>query len=305
MFELSRNSIMIAGFSIHYYGILIALGALLGVLLAMKREKWLNLPKDVTLDLAIICIPIAIVCARLYYVIFQWSAYKDNLLSIFDLRGGGLAIYGGIIGGLASGFFVAWHKKLKYSVLADLAAPSIALGQAIGRWGNFFNQEAYGIAIENPALRFFPVGVFIQGDGLWHFATFFYESLWCLLIAAALVMGQKKRLFRRDGDCLLAYVFLYALERAAVEGLRTDSLYWGPVRVSQLLSLVAFTAVACVFARRGGGPKWLRCLAPACCAAAMILVGLGLWSSYSWMALALYAAGLASTCALYFRRAAD
>lgn len=299
MFELSRNSITLFGFSIHYYGILMALGALLGVFLAMKREKKFGFPKDTVLDIAIICIPSAIVCARLYYVIFEWDIYRENILSIFDLRGGGLAIYGGIIGGLLAGYFVARHKKLSFLALADMAAPSIALGQAIGRWGNFFNQEAYGVAIENPTHMFFPMGVFIERDGLWHYATFFYESIWCFIIVAVLLFCSKKRIFRRNGDTFMWYGFLYAMERAAVEGLRTDSLYLGPVRISQILSLAVILAVAVIFAARKGALKWLRIAAPAMCLAIVICVGFGFIASISWAAMALYAAALILTGALY------
>ena len=289
------------GFSIHFYGIIIALGAFLGVTLAMKREKKLNLPKDTVLDLAIICIPSAIICARLYYVAFEWDMYRHDLLQIFNLRNGGLAIYGGIIGGLLSGFFVARHKKLSFLTLADLAAPSIALGQAIGRWGNFFNQEAYGAAIANPALHFFPVGVFIESDGLWHYATFFYESMWCFAIVAALLIASKKNFFRKTGDCLLGYAFLYALERAAVEGLRTDSLYLGPMRVSQILSLAVILIVSLIFARRRSAPVWLRVSSPAICLAVVILVGMGIVESISVPAVILYIASLALTAAAYVK----
>ena len=303
MFELSRNSISIFGFSIHFYGILIALGALMGVLLAMRREKRLGFPKDTTLDLALVCIPVAIVCARLYYVAFEWDYYKNNLLSIFNFRRGGLAIYGGVIGGLLSGFFVARHKKLSFLALADLAAPSISLGQAIGRWGNFFNQEAYGVAITNPAHKFFPMGVYIESDGLWHYATFFYESMWCLLIVAALLIAEKKKWLARRGDGLLWYCFLYALERAAVEGLRTDSLWLGNMRVSQALSLVLIVGVAVIFALRAGAPLYLRLAAPLLCAAVFILVGMGVVGSVSAVAFALYFASLAATAALYLKTA--
>lgn len=250
MLEFCRNSIRIGGFSIHYYGILIALGALLGVVLAVRREKKLNLPKDTALDLALWCIPAAIVCARLYYVAFEWEHYRANLLSVFDLRSGGLAVYGGILGGLLAGFLYGRVKKLSFRKLVDLVAPSIALGQAVGRWGNFFNQEAFGVAVENAKLRFFPVGVLIEQDGLWHYATFFYESVWCLLIVAALLLLERRRFFRRDGDIFCWYAALYAAERAVVESLRTDSLFWGSVRVSQGLSLLAVAAVCVLFALR-------------------------------------------------------
>ena len=231
------------GLSIRWYGLMIALGIGLGVLLAMKREARFHLPKDTVLDLALCGVPSAIVGARLYYVIFSWSAYRDDPISALYIWEGGLAIYGGILGGLLAGLIYARLKGLNFLTLADLVAPSFALGQAIGRWGNFFNQEAYGRAVSAGWMRRFPIAVFIQSDGLWHYATFFYESAWCLLIVIFLLAADRKGLFRRPGDTFFTYVLLYAIERALVEGLRTDSLYWGPVRVSQALSVCA--AVAC------------------------------------------------------------
>ena len=203
-------------------------------------------------------------CARLYYVIFSWQAYADDPIRALYIWEGGMAIYGGIIGGVLAGWLYARRKKLPFLKLADLAAPSIALGQAIGRWGNFVNQEAYGAVVAHAWQRRFPIGVFIQADGQWHYATFFYESAWCLLIVAALLLAEKKRRLRREGDIFLAYVFLYALERALVEGLRTDSLYLGPLRVSQLLSLAALMVCAIVLLRSAG--KALPAAALACCA---------------------------------------
>lgn len=289
MFHFSRNSIDVFGLSIHYYGILIALGVLLGVLLAARRQKRLNLPPETGLDLALICLPVAVVCARAYYVIFEWSAYKDDLLSIFNLRRGGLAIYGGVLGGALAAFVYSRVKKRPFLSLADLAAPSLALGQAVGRWGNFFNQEAYGAAVTRPSQMHFPLAVFIDADQTWHYATFFYESAWCFLIVALLLLFERRRFFRKKGDVFFWYLILYGLERAAVEGLRTDSLYWGPVRVSQALSLLALLAVCVVFARRRGRfGKWgLLCPLPAL--AALILVPTRLTGCLSPLALALYA----------------
>lgn len=273
MLEFSRNSVEVFGYSVRYYGILIALGVLLGVLLAMKREKIMNLPRDTTLDLALICVPAAIVCARLYYVIFEWEQFRGDLLSIFNLRGGGLAVYGGLIGAFAAGAVYCRVKKLSFLKLADMAAPSIALGQAVGRWGNFFNQEAYGVAISSPALRFFPVGVFIQADQTWHFATFFYESAWCLALCIFLLVAHRRGFFRRTGDVIMWYAMLYGLERAIVEGLRTDSLYLGPLRVSQALSILLIFASALAVCLRPGNMRPAR-LAAALIAAAAVAMSL-------------------------------
>lgn len=247
---MTSNSINVFGLTVHWYGVIIACGMALAVGLAALREKRLGLPKETTLDLALIGIPAAIVFARLYYVAFSWQAYADAPIRALYIWEGGMAIYGGIIGGVLAGWLYGRRKKLPFLKLADLAAPSIALGQAIGRWGNFVNQEAYGAVVAHDWQRHFPIGVFIQADGQWHYATFFYESAWCFLIVLFLLLAEKKRRLRRDGDIFLSYVFLYALERALVEGLRTDSLYLGTLRVSQLLSLAALIVCAALFLKR-------------------------------------------------------
>lgn len=271
MLRFTATALHLFGLEIHWYGLLIATGMALGVALARWREKRLGLPPETALDLALVGIPAAIVCARLYYVAFSWESYAGDPVRALYIWEGGMAIYGGLIGGVTAGFLYARRKGLPFLRLADLAAPSFALGQAIGRWGNFVNQEAYGAAVATPWQRHFPIGVFIRADGLWHYATFFYESAWCLLIVAALLAGERKRLFRRDGDVFLAYAFLYALERALVEGLRTDSLYLGPLRVSQLLSLAALLACAGVLLARGE-KKAAPAGALACCAALAVLL---------------------------------
>ena len=272
--QFTYNSVIIFGLEVHWYGILIACGMALAVLLAALRERRLGLPKDTALDLALLGIPAAIVCARLYYVIFSWEAYAATPIRALYIWEGGMAIYGGIIGGVLAGFFYARRKKLPFLKLADLAAPSIALGQAVGRWGNFINQEAYGAAVAHAWQRRFPVGVFIEADGLWHYATFFYESAWCLLIVIALLLAERKGRLRRDGDIFLSYVFLYALERALVEGLRTDSLYLGPLRISQLLSLAAMIVCAALLIRRSERKlPGVAALACAVALAALLLTG--------------------------------
>ena len=236
MFELTRSTLTIFGFTIRWYGVLIALGVLGAVLLAWRREEGLGLKRETTLDLALVCVPAGILCARLYYVIFSWDYYALHPAEILDIRGGGLAIYGGVIGGVLAGWLYSRVKKIPFGMLADLVAPGLAFGQAVGRWGNFLNQEAYGAAVTKAQLQFFPLSVYIEGSG-WHYATFFYESLWCALICVALLAAEKRGFFRKRGDTFLWYLFLYALERCLVEGLRTDSLYIGPLRVSQALSL--------------------------------------------------------------------
>lgn len=236
MIKWTRDALLIGDLSLHYYGMLIALGVLLGVFLAMKRESRLGLAKDTTIDLALVGVPAALVGARLYYVAFSWDFYKDDLWKILSVREGGMAIYGGVLAALLAGWIFSRVRKVPFASLADLAAPSLALGQAVGRWGNFVNQEAYGYAVTDPALCRFPIAVFIEADGRWHLATFFYESAWCFLIVAFILLMERKGRLCRPGDAFLWYLLLYGAERAVVEGLRTDSLMLGPVRVSQLLA---------------------------------------------------------------------
>ncbi len=238
------------GQPIYWYGIIIGLGALLAAILAASREKRLDLPKDTTLDLALIVIPLGLVCARLYYVAFSWDQFKDNLPAIFNIRLGGMAIYGGIIGGALGGLVYAKWKKIPFLRLADLIAPGLVLAQGIGRWGNFMNQEAFGYAVTSPRLQWFPLAVFIEADQGWHLATFFYESAWCVLVAALLLMLERRGQIKRVGDTFLLYVLLYMAERLLVEGLRTDSLYLLGLRVSQWLSIAGMMLVAAVFAWR-------------------------------------------------------
>ena len=229
----------IAGRAVRWYGLLIALGIALGIALAMARERKFGLPRDTVVDLALWGVPSAIIGARLYYVLFAWDTYAGNPVSALYVWEGGLAIYGGLLGGLLAGLIYAKVKRLNFWTLTDLVAPSFALGQAIGRWGNFFNQEAYGVPVPAEWMRRFPIAVYIEADGLWHCATFFYESAWCLLIVILLLLLDKKGVFKRPGDTFFTYVLLYSVERALVEGLRTDSLWWGPLRVSQALSVCA------------------------------------------------------------------
>ena len=249
MFGISRSALTLFGFELRWYGVLIALGVLGAVVVAQRRERRLGLPKDTALDLALVGVPAAIVGARAYYVLFSWEYYAAHPGDILNVRQGGLAIYGGVLGGVLAGWIYCRVKKIPFPACLDLAAPALALGQAVGRWGNFLNQEAYGRAVTDPGLQFFPLAVFIEGSG-WHWATFFFESLWCALIVVFLLVAERRGFFRRRGDTFGAYLFLYALERTLVEGLRTDSLYLGPLRVSQVLSLAGLLAISILLARR-------------------------------------------------------
>ncbi|MBQ8555125.1 MAG: prolipoprotein diacylglyceryl transferase [Clostridia bacterium] len=237
--------------SIPWYSVLIISGIVLALLLCSREEKRLGLPKDTVVDLALWVIPCGVIGARLYYVAFAWEAFATAPLSILYVWQGGLAIYGGIIGGLAAVLLFAWRRRIAPALLTDMIVPTLALAQAIGRWGNYFNMEAYGAPITDPAWQFFPVGVQIPAaDGYtWHMATFFYESMWNLLVFAVLWFIVRRHSSQR-GRVTLWYLLLYGAGRCLIEGLRMDSLMSGSIRVSQLLSLLLAVISAVVLILR-------------------------------------------------------
>ena len=229
------------GISIAYYGVIIAVGMLAGILLATYEAKRTGQNPDDYFDLAIIAIICSVIGARLYYVIFSWDLYKDNLWSILNLRQGGLAIYGGVIAAIITAVVFAKVKGLSFPRLADTAGLGLILGQIIGRWGNFVNGEAHGGATS------LPWGMSIDGASPVH-PTFLYESLWNFVGFLVLHFYSKKRKFK--GEMALLYVAWYGLGRAWIEGLRTDGLYLGPVRVSQLLAGISCIAAIAVLVCR-------------------------------------------------------
>lgn len=247
----TRRALVIGGFELYWYSVLIALGALLSFCACARRQRQLGLPQDTAIDLVLVTIPCGVIGARAYYVLLNPGAFH-SFWDVIDIRSGGLAIYGGLIAGLAAGYIYSLKKHLSILRLTDLALPCVALGQAVGRWGNFLNEEAYGAAISAKALCFFPAAVYIHEDGLWHAATFFYESLWCFLIFLIICVLPTRKRFCKKGAGTLGYVLLYTMERCAVEGLRTDSLYLGSVRFSQLLSAVLLIVCAGVLVRKQG-----------------------------------------------------
>ena len=232
------------------YGLLIACAILLAVILCEREARRRGLPRDTGIDMPLWAVPPAVIGARLYYVIFRWDYYAKNPVSALYFWQGGLAIYGAVIGGFIGLCLFSRKSRLPLLTLLDIAAPVVILGQAIGRWGNFFNGEAYGSAVTNPAWQFFPVAVF--ADGAWHLATFFYESCWNL--AGFLFLWFYRRRQQRPGDVFLRYLAWYGLGRAVIEGLRADSLMWGGVRVSQVLSAVLCVgAVSAILIRKRRG----------------------------------------------------
>lgn len=220
----------IAGIDIRWYGILIGVAFLLAIYISYLRAPKFGIVQDDILDLTIFLIPCSIIGARAYYVIFGYDNYRGNFIQMLNLRAGGLAIHGGIIAGVIVSYIVAKRKKIKFSNLADLIMPQVALAQAIGRWGNFFNSEAHGGPTN------LPWAITVYGEKV--HPTFLYESIWCFFIFILLIFLSNKIKF--NGQIALLYAMLYSFERFWVEGLRTDSLMIGQFRQAQVLSLVVF-----------------------------------------------------------------
>lgn len=229
-------------FTAHYYGLIIAVGLILAVLYAMRRSKEFGLKEDDILDGVIWVTPFAIACARAYYVAFTWESYRDDPISVLYIWEGGIAIYGGVIGAIIGMVVMSRIKKVKFTTVLDLILMVFLLGQAIGRWGNFMNREAFGAATDS----FFRMGLYNEKLQQWEYyhPTFLYESVWNLAGFVLLACLAKKR--RYDGQLALGYAAWYGLGRSIIEGLRVDSLWWGPFRVSQLLAAVTCITAAAV-----------------------------------------------------------
>lgn len=215
------------GIEVRWYGVLIALGMVLATLLTYKRAPRHGLEPDRVLDFILICIPAGIIGARLYYVVFNWSMYEGDFLKIINLRLGGLAIHGGLIFGIAAAVILCAVWKIRPLNVMDLAVPGVALAQAIGRWGNYFNSEAHGGPTDLPWA--------VTVNGQTYHPTFLYESIWCFLLFLFLIYMDNHRRF--EGQIFLLYGILYSVERFFVEALRTDSLLIGPFKQAQVLSL--------------------------------------------------------------------
>ncbi len=230
----------IGSLSIHFYGLLIALGLILACVYGLKRKKQFGLSEDQIVDGALCIIPFAIICARLYYCIFSWSEYKANPIEVLYIWEGGLAIYGGVIGAAIGIVVYCLIRKIPIGTALDITSLGFLIGQSVGRWGNFFNREAFGAATDS----FLRMGLLNSTTGAitYHHPTFLYESLWNLAGFVLLHFLSKKRKF--DGQIALGYAAWYGLGRTFIEGLRTDSLYWGQFRVSQMLAAIScFVAV--------------------------------------------------------------
>lgn len=218
----------IFGIDIMWYGVLISLGVLLGVFFALREAKRTGFKGDDVLDFLLMAIPAAIVGARAYYVIFTWDYYSGNIFEIINIRKGGLAIHGALIAGVITGILFCRKRKINVLELLDILIPSVALGQAIGRWGNFVNQEAHGGPTD------LPWGIVVNGQKV--HPTFLYESIINFAVFIFLTWFARKKK-TTHGQILALYLILYSAGRFFIEGLRTDSLMFLNMRVAQLISL--------------------------------------------------------------------
>ncbi|WP_139492862.1 prolipoprotein diacylglyceryl transferase [Brevibacillus dissolubilis] len=229
--------------SVHWYGLIMGSAFFLGTYLARYHVKRLGYDPDHMLNMVVWIIPAAIVCARLYYVAFEWEHYANNPADIIAVWKGGLAIHGGLIGGVTAGVLYVRKHKLPVLKMADAIMPSVILGQAIGRWGNFMNQEAHGGEVSAEFMQNFPAFIRDQMfiDGTYYHPTFLYESLWNLLVLG-LLLFMLYRWKKFDGQVAFSYLILYSIGRFFIEGMRTDSLYFLGLRVAQLVSLTLIVA---------------------------------------------------------------
>lgn len=248
------QSISVFGFEIAYYGMIIGLGVIAGILMAVHEAKRTKQDPDTYYDLAMYAVVLSVIGARIYYVIFSWDSYKDDLLSIFNIRQGGLAIYGGVITAIIVVFVFARVKKLSFGQMTDTAGLGLILGQIIGRWGNFFNREAFGEYTDNLLAMRLPLEAVRSSDvtelmrehmevidGISYIQvhpTFLYESLWNLAVLVGLLLWRKHKKFQ--GEIFLLYLLGYGVGRFWIEGLRTDQLLIPGMElpVSQVLAVV-------------------------------------------------------------------
>ncbi|CAH0136346.1 Prolipoprotein diacylglyceryl transferase [Peribacillus frigoritolerans] len=254
---LNPIAIDLGPIQVHWYGLIIGFGVLLGLIIALRESERRGLDKEIFTDLILFAVPIAIISARIYYVIFQWEYYSQNPGDIIKIWNGGIAIHGALIGSVLTAIVFAKVKKVSFWKLVDIAAPSLLLGQAIGRWGNFMNQEAHGGEVTRSFLENMHLPEFIINqmyiNGTYYHPTFLYESIWNILGVIILLSLRKVNL--RRGELFLTYVIWYSVGRYFIEGLRTDSLMLTEsLRIAQVISIVlVVVAIALVVYRRVRG----------------------------------------------------
>ncbi len=228
----------IFGLEVRWYGILIATGVLIGAILAIREAKRVGLDEETLMDFLIWEVPLCLVGARLYYVIFSWDMYRDNPIEALNIRNGGLAIHGAIIMAIIVAVIFTKIRKIDFWRIADVCAPSLILAQSIGRWGNYINQEAHGGPTN------LPWGIMVNGVKV--HPTFLYESIWNFLVFLFLIWYRKNKQ-KVKGEVFLLYISLYSFIRFFIEGLRTDSLMLGPIRVAQLVSIIGIIIPMYIF----------------------------------------------------------
>lgn len=238
---MDKVMITIGPISIYWYSFLIVIAVLIGSSIATKYSRRINMPSTIISDMLFGLVIWGIIGARLYYVIFNFSAYQDNFLDIFKIWEGGLAIYGAIIAGIGYIYYYCHKKEISFIRMLDVCSLSLLLGQAIGRWGNFFNREAYGeittkVALENMHLPKFIINE-MYIDGAYRVPTFLYESMWCL-VGVLILIYIRKRKGHIVGRQLSFYLIWYGIGRFVIESMRTDSLYIGNFRVSMIVSII-------------------------------------------------------------------
>lgn len=234
VFEIDKVFISIGEKQIQWYGFLIAIAILIAILFCKRDHNKYGIKFEQILRVMVIALPVSILCARIYYVVFNYQYYGNNLINIFNVKSGGLAIYGGIIGAVIVIYLYCKIKKVNFLNLLDYVVPYLALGQCIGRWGNFFNQEAYGIETTN----LFRMGIIENGTYREVHPTFLYESAFNFLLFLILYCMRNKRQYK--GQLAYLYLISYSFVRFFIEGIRIDSLMLGNIRVSQLFSLILF-----------------------------------------------------------------
>lgn len=236
MFGFYDSYFLFFGLHITYYGFIIACAMGLGVFIACKNAKKRGLKSDDLIIVACYVLPLAIIGARIYYVLFSLDEFP-NFVSVLKIWDGGLAVYGSVIGGALGVCLYCLIHKRNFFDIADCIAPALILGQAIGRIGCYFAGCCYGVEATNESQQWFPLSVFMS-DGKWHYATFFYESLWNLGVFVILMLLLYVFKIKQRGAVSAGYLILYGIGRAWIEGLRGDSLYIGAIKVSQLLSII-------------------------------------------------------------------
>lgn len=261
--EINRVALEFLGIRIYWYGIIISFGFMLALYLALKNCNQFEIPQNLLLDLVIVATPISIISARLYYVVFRWEEFGFDILKIINIRTGGLAIYGGILGAVATTVIFAKVKKIKVFKLLDFGLPYFMLAQAIGRWGNFFNQEAFGTNTSLPwGMKSQETELYLSQLNLLGASyvpsmpvhpTFLYESIWNLMGFMFLLWYANKKKF--VGEICILYFVIYGAGRFCIEGLRTDSLMIGNLRVSQMVSLLAIMIGIILYYVKGNRKK--------------------------------------------------